>query len=148
MTEGAGNGSTPSASAPVNAKKRKCDHDDEPQVRPPKQRKKPKKKAKKASSKKMDAVKSEGEGGGVGGSSDAGVVKINPHRAKILVAKQALAAIKEGTSELCSDRSLLASAICKRLDEFWCMHLLGRSKSGLLALCRMENSWVRHASMF
>lgn len=100
MTEGAGNGSISPASSPANTKKRKCEYDHEQQPHPPKQSKKPRKKA--TPKKKKPAVaKSEGGGGeGGSGSSEAGVPKINPHRAKILVAKQALAAIKEGTSEL------------------------------------------------
>lgn len=108
LTKGAGNGSTSPASSPANAKKRKCEDDYERQPRPIKQIKKPKKKA--TPKKKTAAVKSEGAGGdGGNGLSEPGVAKINPHRAKILIAKQALAAIKEGTSELLQRELLLGA---------------------------------------
>lgn len=109
--EGARNGSIPTATSRANAKKRKHEQDDEQQPRPPKQSKKPRKKAT-PKKKKPAAVKSEGAAGeGESGPSEAGVAKINPHRARILVAKQALAAIKEGTSELLQRELLLGTPI-------------------------------------
>lgn len=123
-----------STSSTANAKKRKYEHDGDQQPRLPKQKKTPKKKAnlKKASSKKKTAVvKSEGVWTGEGGgSSEAGVAKINPHRARILVAKQALAAIKEGTSELLQARVAARNSGFKtKLNglRVGVLHVLGRT---------------------
>lgn len=105
VTEGAIHGSTCAASlsSPTNGKKRKCEFDEEQEQQPRlmQQNKKPKKKAagKKASAKKKAvAVKSDAaEGGEEGPGAPLAVAKINPHKARILVGKQALASIKEGT---------------------------------------------------
>lgn len=86
-------------------KKRKCDDGEEQQssLAEQKKQKKPKRKAgnKKVPSKKKAAPgpsKSDvDDGSGAGGP--LGTTKVNPHRARILIGKQALAAIKEGTRE-------------------------------------------------
>lgn len=106
VTQGAGDGSTLADPSPPN-KKRKCDddEDDNDKQHPPlpeqKKQKKPRKKAKKSSSKKKTApgpAKSETHEGNFIGEP-MGTAKVNPHRARILIGKQALAAIKEGTRE-------------------------------------------------
>lgn len=100
-------------------RKRKCELDED---RPSEQQKAKKRKmktgSKRASSKKAKPVKKATpvqngvqEGGVSEGSAAVGLegtAKINPHRAKILVAKQALAAIKEGTSETYMCKSIFA----------------------------------------
>ncbi|CAM9302654.1 unnamed protein product [Ectocarpus fasciculatus] len=96
--------STPSETA----RKRKCEQDDDrPTVQQKAKKRKKKTGSKRASSKKAKPVKKATpvqngvqEGRLLEGSTAAGfegTPKINPHRARILVAKQALAAIKEGT---------------------------------------------------
>lgn len=106
-----------------NAKKRKCEADEEEPARPQHQQKKPKRKTgpKKAFSRRKAAPsKSEVAGGqSTSAGSEAGAAKINPHRARILVGKKALAAIKGGTSELANiglfGRERLTNSCFRRL---------------------------------
>ncbi|CAM9893838.1 unnamed protein product [Ectocarpus sp. 6 AP-2014] len=100
---------TMAVSAPSEtARKRKCEQDeDRPTVQQKAKKRKIKTGSKRASSKKAKPVKKATtvqhgvqEGELLEGSTTVGLkgtAKINPHRAKILVGKQALAAIKEGT---------------------------------------------------
>lgn len=106
---GASKGTPPVASLPAKVAKRKLE-DGNKQKAPPQQRQqeppqkhKKQNKSKKANPKKVAAKKAipahtEAVVQGSEAVSD-GPPKINPHRAKILVGKKALAAIKEGTSE-------------------------------------------------
>jgi len=86
-------------------KKRKCDDGNQQKsLVQEEKKKKPRRKAgnKKVSSKKaaLGPAKSDVDDGS-GGGGPPGATKVNPHRARILIGKQALAAIKEGTRECC-----------------------------------------------
>ncbi|CAM9645902.1 unnamed protein product [Scytosiphon promiscuus] len=107
--EGGSNDAAPAASLPSKSTKRKLEHGDEqrppPQQRrrqqqqPAKEKKQKRNKAttpKKAAAKKATPVQVETVAQVSEVIPDA-TPKINPHRAKILVAKKALAAIKAGT---------------------------------------------------
>lgn len=104
ITEGESDGYIPTDRPPPNMKKRKYDigEDQQPPLPEQKKKKKSKRKAgnKKASSKKAAPGPSSSEADdGSGGGGPLGASKVNPHRARILIGKQALAAIKEGTRE-------------------------------------------------
>lgn len=116
---------TTAVSAPSETvRKRKCEQDEgRPTVQQKAKKRKIKTVSKRASSKKAKPVKKATtvqhrvqEGGLLEGSTTVGLkgtAKINPHRAKILVGKQALAAIKEGTSEIYMRKSIFVlAAMC------------------------------------
>ncbi|CAM9598407.1 unnamed protein product [Pylaiella littoralis] len=102
VTNGAHNRSIREALPQSDAKRRKSEPDKKwKPARPQQQQKTPKRKTgpKKASTRKKAAPSKSESGKGKSSLkvSEGGAAKINPHRAKILVGKQALAAIKGGT---------------------------------------------------